>query len=667
VRDPTDAAARWDRVTALYGEAESLAPPERRRFLDQACADDPTLRAELDALLGVSGEASGFFGALATEAIPTVLSALEDGASAGHIGRTYGAYHVVAEIGRGGMGVVYRAEDTRLGRSAALKFLPHFLVTDARARERLVREARAASRLDDANICTIFGVEDTPDGEMFIAMAYYAGETLAQRLARGPVLLPEALDIALRIARGLAAAHRAGITHRDLTPRNVMLTARHEVKILDFGLAEAAGHDTDVGAGTPAYMSPEQARGEPVGAASDVWSLGVTMYELFTGKKPFDLPDVHATIDAVVHAEPQPLTALAPNIPDAVERLVFRMLRKHPAERPADAAEVVAELEPIIERRRLRKLRLAVAGAALFALAVLAFAVFRPAVTPPRTVPAVRVVFLPLSTDTTGPNSHYLALGLHEVISAQLGRLPGVALISWTSAIPGENTPAMRRRLARALSAVAVLEGDVPKNEIVTLRLHDADDDRLLWSKAFNLSKGLFPEIGRIIALEAAAPLGIRPPPRAPEVLQPGVFATDRRTGHVYEAVSATLNWYDAEEAAAAREHQGVRGHLATITSEAENDFLRHSLPLATSGRYWLGGYRAVRGGTSIDGWAWVTEEPFTYHNWAGAGPNDYFGEDGIQFWGDSAKWNDIDRVAGYEAFVGGFVVEYDGAVGGRR
>ena len=652
---------RWERISTIYGEAEALEPSERGRFLDGACAGDPALRAEVDALLGVSGAAAGYFGTLAAEAIPPAVAALEEGAGPGHVGRTYGAYHVVAEIGRGGMGVVYRADDTRLGRSAALKFLPHFLVTDPRARERLVREARAASRLDDPNICTIFGVEDTVDGDMFIAMAYYAGETLAQRLARGPILLTEALDIALRIAKGLAAAHRGGLTHRDLTPRNVMLTARREVKILDFGLAEAAGHHADLGAGTPAYMSPEQVRGEPVAPPSDVWSLGATFYELFTGRKPFDRPDIGATIEAVVHAEARPLREIAPKVPEAVERLVLRMLRKHPAERPADAGEVVAELEPIIERRRVRKLRLVTTAAALFATAAIAFAFLRPPVAPPRSVPGARVVLLPLSTDTSSSSSRYLALGLHEAISAQLSRFPGVALISWTSALPGENTPAMRRRLARALSAVAVIEGDVPESELVTLRLHDARDDHLIWTRELDLSRGVFPEIGRSIALEIAAALGIRSPPRSPEVLRAGTFATDPRTGHVYEAVAATLNWYDAEEAAAAREHQGVRGHLATITSAEENEFIRRSLPVATAGRYWIGGYRSVRGGTTVEGWHWVTNEPFAFHNWANGGPNDYFGEDGVQFWGDSAKWNDIDRVAGFEPFVGGFVVEYGG------
>jgi hypothetical protein len=222
----------------------------------------------------------------------------------------------------------------------------------------------------------------------------------------------------------------------------------------------------------------------------------------------------------------------------------------------------------------------------------------------------------------------------------------------------------MRRRLARALSAVAVIEGDVPESELVTLRLHDAQDDHLIWTRELDLSRGVFPEIGRAIALEIAGALGIHSPPRSPEVLRPGTFVTDPRSGHVYEAVAATLNWYDAEEAAAAREHQGVRGHLATITSPEENDFIRRSLPVATAGRYWIGGYRSVRGGTTVEGWHWVTNEPFAFHNWANGGPNDYFGEDGVQFWGDSAKWNDIDRVAGFEPFVGGFVVEYDGTGG---
>lgn len=656
-------AERWERITALFGEAEAMAPAARAAFLEDACAGDAELRAEVEALLGVSGPAEQFFTGFAAEAIPPALAALETSDPAGHLGRTYGAYRVIDEIGRGGMGVVYRAEDMRLGRTAALKFLPQFLVADPQARSRLMREARAASTLDDPNICTIFGVEETPAGETFIAMAYYAGETLAQRMARGPVPLAEALEIALRIARGLAAAHHAGLTHRDLTPRNVMLTSRGEVKILDFGLAEVAGRGTEAGAGTPSYMSPEQLRGEPVTLASDVWSLGVTLYELFTGVKPFEGPDIDSMLNGVLFREPRLMGDIQRRVPEPVERLVHRMLRKDVAERPANAAEVVAALEPILERRRVQKLRFAAAGTGLFAMAMLALVFVRGPAAPPASVPAARVVLLPLSTDTSSANSHYLALGLHEAITAQLSRFPGVALISWTSGLPGENTPAMRRRLARALSAVAVLEGDVPENELVTLRLHSARDDHLLWTKEFDLAKGLFPEIGRSVALDVAGALGIRPLPRSPEVRRPGTFATDPRTGHTYEAVPVTINWYDAEEASAARMYQGVRGHLATITSLEENEFIRRNLPAAAAGSYWLGGYRALRGGTSIEGWKWVTEEPFDYHNWANGGPNDYFGEDGLQFWGDSAKWNDIDRVAGYEAFVKGFLVEYEGEV----
>ncbi|HEX5634444.1 MAG TPA: protein kinase, partial [Gemmatimonadales bacterium] len=475
------------------------------------------------------------------------------------------------------------------------------------------------------------------------------------------VPLREALPIAIGITRGLAAAHARGIAHRDLTPRNVMLAEHDRVKILDFGLARAAGAGA-AAAGTPAYMAPEQVRGEPAGLAADVWSLGVTLFQLLTGRRPFARDGVETTLDAVLTAEPPPARSLNPRVPEPLERLLQRMLAKDPAARPPDAAAVRAALEPIVARYLTRRSRLLTAGVvgALAVVAVGGFATRRP-VAPPGIVPDVRIVVLPIDADKGSPDAVYLAGGLHERISGELSRIRGLAVISWSRGRPGENTPEARRRLARALSAAAVIEGRVDRQESMTLHVRAADD-RVLRTIARDYAGKDAEGDTRAVAVEIARALGVPLVADRAELRHRGALVTDPRTGHVYEAVPVTLDWFEAVEAAAQRTHEGRRGHLVAITSAAEDDFIRAHLPEAVLGHYWLGAYRAVRGLAPEEGWRWITGEPFGYAPWFRGRPNDYFGEDGLQYYGtlDSTTWNDIDRTSGFEPFVGGFIVEYE-------
>ena len=636
-------------------------PGERRAFLSRVCGEDEALRREVESLLAAESEADRFFNSLAGDAIPQAFAALTE-PTGSRVGRTYGGYQVVEEIGRGGMGVVYRAEDRRLRRSVALKFLPDIALVDPHAKARLLHEARAASVLDDPNICTIFELAETLEGETFFAMAFYPGETLARRLERGPIPLGDAWPIALGITRGLAVAHARGVVHRDLTPRNVMLTSRDAVKILDFGLAGAVGEGGSLG-GTPAYMPPEQILGDPAGAAGDVWTLGVTLYELFTGQRPFTGRDTGTVLESVLGVAPIPPRKHNPKIPEALDRLILRMLEKDPAARPADAGAVREALEPIRERYRSRRARLS-AGAAVAAVALLAGGLLasRGPAAAPATVPSARIVFLPIAHDSNRRVAVYLAAGLHEALSRELARIRGVALISWSGG-PAEDAgdPKNRRRMSRALGAGAVLEGRVSGDDSVTLRLHDAGDDHVVWSSTLNFTKRNDATVGRELAVDIARAVGVAAVADPAVERRPGIIARDPLTGHVYEAVPGTLTWYDAERAAAARTYRGARGHLATITSANEDRFLWENLRQAVAGGYWLGGYKAVNGGAVADGWAWVTGEPFEYTNWLAGNPNDYFGEDGLQYWpmADSVRWNDIDRIAGFEPFVQGFLVEY--------
>jgi len=248
-----------------------------------------------------------------------------------------GKFRVLREIGRGGMGVVYEAEDLSLRRIVALKFLPADRTSDPEARHRFIQEARAASALDHVNICDIHEIGETGSGEMFIAMTRYRGESLKERIERGPIPAAQVLDLAAQIADGLAKAHEHGIVHRDLKPGNVFVTEEGTAKILDFGLAKLLGHDQSTAAGstlgTPAYMSPEQVRAGHVDARTDLWSLGVVLYEMVAGHRPFRRVDSPALLHAILHDPPEPVPELRPGFPEAIQPLIGRALSKAPDKR----------------------------------------------------------------------------------------------------------------------------------------------------------------------------------------------------------------------------------------------------------------------------------------------------------------------------------------------
>jgi serine/threonine protein kinase/tetratricopeptide (TPR) repeat protein len=259
-----------------------------------------------------------------------------------------GKYRILGSIGKGGMGVIYKAEDIRLKRLVALKVLPPDLTRVPEARERFIQEAQAASALDHANICTIYEIGECDDAVMYIAMAYYAGETLKQKIERGPLEVESALEIAVQIARGLARAHEAGIIHRDLKPANVIVTEHGDVRIIDFGLAKLiGGRDlTTVGTmmGTVIYMSPEQAQGGDVDCRTDIWSLGVLLYEMLTAQAPFGGDRDQAVIYSIINREPQPVGKFKRHVPAALEKIVRKAMQKTVAHRYQSAADMLADL-----------------------------------------------------------------------------------------------------------------------------------------------------------------------------------------------------------------------------------------------------------------------------------------------------------------------------------
>jgi len=265
------------------------------------------------------------------------------------IGRTVSHYRILERLGGGGMGIVYRAQDTRLDRTVALKFLPMEWCQESLLRERFTREARAASTLDHPHICTVFDIGETPEGQLFIAMAYCPGETLKERILRGPMPVDEAIGIAIQIAEALEAAHAGGTVHRDIKPANILITDRDQVKIVDFGLAKLAGEATVTRQGsvigTPAYMSPEQATGDEADGRSDLWALGAVLYEMVTGRRAFAADHEQAILLAITTSDPTPIDNLRSEVPAEVQRIIRRCLKRKPRERYQTAGELVADLK----------------------------------------------------------------------------------------------------------------------------------------------------------------------------------------------------------------------------------------------------------------------------------------------------------------------------------
>ena len=259
--------------------------------------------------------------------------------------QTISHYRITQKLGAGGMGVVYKADDLKLERTVALKFLPHEMVVSEDDKAHLLREARSASALDHPNIGVIHGIEESDDHQLFIVMAYYEGETLAQKLSHGVLSIRESLDLAIQIARGLGAAHARNFVHRDIKPSNIIITKDNVAKIVDFGLARVVASASATQSisltGTLPYMAPEQILGEPIDQRSDVWALGVILVQMMTGSHPFVRPNTAAMTFAILNQPPAALDAL----PAAVCPVVYRALSKKPANRQANADELLKELE----------------------------------------------------------------------------------------------------------------------------------------------------------------------------------------------------------------------------------------------------------------------------------------------------------------------------------
>lgn len=480
----------------LYERARALHPEARRAFLQDACHDDPQLREELFSLLEQAEAAEGFFERLSDAVFPP--SVPESPKPDRNLGRTVGHYQIMSCIGAGGMGTVYRAQDTRLKREVALKFLPVHLSAHLVAQERLLSEARAAASLEHPNVCVVHEIGETDDGRPYIVMALCEGETLKEKLRLGPLDPAEAVEITMQIARGLAAAHARGIIHRDVKPGNVMVGTDGTVKLLDFGLAKVADltiTGPGVTPGTLAYMSPEQARGDPVDQRTDLWSLGVVLYEMLAGTRPFRGASDRALFQAILHEEPEPISQQRPEAPEALRRIVERLLRKDPDARYGRAEELSADLSqrPLpgarpsgrsaVSRRRPALL----AGAAIALVALVGVAFWQPGRA--RGPEGASVAVLPLTTLGADAGDTALADGMTGELIALLAKLGRLRVIASTSAFAFKGPPIDPRRIADSLHVSHILEGGLQKigsRLRLQVRLIDARDGSTRWSEIYD-------------------------------------------------------------------------------------------------------------------------------------------------------------------------------------
>ncbi|MBI4547041.1 MAG: protein kinase [Ignavibacteriae bacterium] len=439
------------------------------------------------------------------------------------IGQTISHYKILEKLGEGGMGVVYKAQDTKLDRLVALKFLPQHLLYDPTAKARFIQEAKGASAINHPNITTVYEIDEV-EGKSFIAMEFIEGKSLKEFIEKKELPIDKIINIALQICEGLNKAHEKGIVHRDIKPANVFVMTDGTVKILDFGLAKLAGGQTRLTRagstlGTAAYMSPEQARGEEVDARTDIWSLGVVMYEMITGQLPFKSEYEQALIYSILNEEPKPMASVRSGVPLDLEQIVQRSMAKKPGDRYRAVDDMSADLRILWESFKMTSAKLraikAVApktrrkvwyGIAALLLIVAVVVFFFPK-SQPQVMDSIAV--LPLQNLSGDPNQEYFSDGMTEALITELQKIKSLRVISRTSVMRYKKAEKLLPEIAKELDVKGVIEGAVLRSGDkvrVNVQLIQASPEKHLWASTFDTDMqdilALQSEVARAIVQE---------------------------------------------------------------------------------------------------------------------------------------------------------------------
>jgi TolB-like protein/tetratricopeptide (TPR) repeat protein len=523
-------AERWKAIEELYHTASGLPDAERDTFLRVACGGDGDLLEEVRTLLSCGDQPQSVLDSPAIAVMAKAIAVSEIQSSAALLeGKLISHYRILEAIGQGGMGIVYKAEDLKLGRLVALKLLPAILASDPLSLQRFEREARAASALNHPNICTVYEIDEA-EGLWFISIELLQGETLKSRLARDPLQTEEILRIASDVCKALGAAHSNDIVHRDIKPANIFLTQQGPAKVLDFGVAKRLGpgtektasHDTALltgdpsltipGAqlGTAAYMSPEQAARDSVDRRSDIFSLGTVLYEMATGLLPFRADARDEVIRQIQNESPKAIVEVKPKASSALSRIIDKAMRKEPRLRYQTAAEMQADLmglqSQLEKKGTWKRAVLAPALVVLLGFAIFGYQRMRqvpglpeaPSSSVPRDIKALAV--LPLENLTGDPKQEYFVDGMTDALITNLAQLGSLRVISRTSAMQYRGSKKTLPAIAKELNVDAVVEGSVARSADrvrIDVQLIRGDNDFHLWAKSYER------QIGDVLILQA--------------------------------------------------------------------------------------------------------------------------------------------------------------------